>query len=107
MAKKNETGVNTHRATQRGYAKGMLIEPEDFVPDGVTISDAWMEEVEGSAKRARAVREAQADHPGDPNLEALSKAALEAMAAERGVNTAGLSKDDLIVAIRAEREPTI
>lgn len=101
------TGVNTHVATQRGYSKGILLEEGDLVPDGVPVSDEWMKEVEGSGKRARAVREAQADHPGDTDLNALSKSALEAMAAERGVNVDGLTKADLIAAITAEREPTI
>lgn len=116
------TGDNTHRATQRGYAVqqateknpspgGVLIGPEeetDIVPANVPISDEWMEPIKkGDRNLARAVSEAQQDHPTDADLTALSKPALEAMAAERGINVKGLSKDDLITAIKAEREPTI
>ncbi len=112
------TGADTHRATQRGYAipqtdpaearAGVLVEQGEIIPANVPISDTWMEEIEAKGrKRAKAVQEAQAEHPGDTDLTALPKAALQAMAAERGVNVDGLTKDDLIAAIRAEREPTI
>lgn len=116
------TGSNTHRATMRGYAipvatdanpqpAGVLVGPQDdtdIVPAGVPVSTEWMEPIKkGVSGLAAAVDEAQAEHPSDVDLTQLSKAALEAMAAERGINVAGLSKADLITAIKAEREPTI
>lgn len=112
------TGDNTHRATQRGYAipqvdppearAGVLVEEGEVVPAKVPVSDTWMEPLKkGEGKLARAVQEALDESPKDTDLTALSKSALEAMAAERGVNVKGLSKEDLITAIRAEREPTI
>jgi hypothetical protein len=104
MANKKETGINTHRATERGYAGGELIEPNDFVPAGYPVGD-WMESVDGSAKLARAVDEALDPLPDDVDLTQLSKPALEAMAAERGINVGTLSKTDLITAIKAAHDP--
>lgn len=101
------TGSNTHRATQRGYANGELVEAGDLVPSGITVSEEWMEPVKVSKALAGAIEEATDPNPKDVDLHQLSKPALEAMAAERGINVAGLSKADLITAITAEREPTI
>lgn len=114
VKKAAKTGTNTHRATMRGYAiqvgegSGVLVEEGEIVPPNVPVSDEWMEKLDkGEAKVAGAVAEAQDENPKDVDLTALSKSALEAMAAERGINVKGLSKDDLITAIKAEREPTI
>lgn len=122
MADVKLTGVNTHRATQRGYAVpqpteadpspgGVLVGPDEetaIVPAGVPVSENWMEPIASKDRRmAQAVEEALDEHPKDADLTALSKSALEAMAAERGINVKGLSKEELITAIRAEREPTI
>jgi hypothetical protein len=108
MANRKNTGNQTHRATQRGYAAGQLIEEGEFVPEDVPVSDEWMEPLDKKeAKLTAAVNEAQDESPKDTDLTQLSKQALEAMAAERGVNVGGLSKADLITAIKAEREPTI
>lgn len=104
-----KTGANTHRATERGYAEGQLIEEGDIIPAGVVIADAdddggWMEKIKGNKDLAAAVEEALDPHPKDVDMTALSKPALEAMAAERGINAGGLSKADLITAIAAARE---
>jgi hypothetical protein len=112
------TGGNTHRATQRGYAipqtdppearAGVLVEEGEIVPANVPVSETWMEPIKKADRQlTRALEEAGDEAPKDADLTALSKSALEAMAAERGINVKGLSKDDLITAIRAEREPTI
>lgn len=112
------TGDNTHRATQRGYAipqtdpvearAGVLVEQGEMVPAKTPVSEEWMEPVKSGDRRlAQAVEEAGQDHPTDVDLTALSKSALQAMAAERGINVNGLGKEDLITAIKAEREPTI
>lgn len=104
MAEAKMTTAVSHRATERGYAGGELVEPGDLVPAGTPVG-SWMELI---AKReqtlARAVEEAQDPIHRDVDLTALSKQALEAMAAERGINVKGLSKDDLITAISAEAE---
>lgn len=104
MAK--ETGSNSHIATQRGYAAGQLIEEGEFVPAGVTVSDEWMDAVSAKeAKRHKAALETSDATPGDVDLTQLTVSALQAMAAERGANVKGLSKDDLIAAIKAEKDP--
>lgn len=95
------TGSNTHRANQPGYAFGQLIDTKKMVPAGVPISTVWMDEVEGSAALEKAVEEAQDAQPDDVDLTQMSKAALEAMAADHGINPGGLAKADLITAIKA------
>jgi hypothetical protein len=109
-----KTGHDTHRATMRGYAiasgsaAGQIVEEGEIVPANVPVSEEWMEKLDKKeAKLTAAVNEAQDENPKDTDLTALSKPALEAMAAERGINVSGLSKADLITAIKAEREPTI
>ena len=99
------TTATSHRATQRGYAGGEIVEPGDLVPADTPVSENWMEPVKkGEQAVARAVEEAQDPHNRDVDLTALSKQALEAMAAERGINVKGLTKEDLITAIKAEAE---
>jgi hypothetical protein len=57
--------------------------------------------------REAAAAEAQQPLKDDPALEELSKPALEALATEAGVTSVkGLSKDDLIAAINAQRDNT-
>lgn len=101
-----KTGAVTHRATERGYSivngAGELVEAGDIVPPGNPISDAWMEKVSGKEDKVqRAVDDAMAFPPPNPDLSQLSKQALEAMATERNISVRGLSKDDLITAIKA------
>jgi hypothetical protein len=115
MADSKTTGTNTHQATQRGYAvdpdskAGTLVEPGEMVPAGIPVSTEWMEPVaKGDRAVAAAAQEAIDPHPKDVNLTALNVAALQAMAAERGINVeqngTPLSKKDLIAAIKAARE---
>lgn len=40
--KAEKTTENSHRATQRGYAGGLIIERGEFVPLDVTLSDVWL-----------------------------------------------------------------
>jgi hypothetical protein len=103
MAKPNLTGSNTHRATERGYVGGLLIEPDGLVPAGFPVG-SWMERVDGKPELARAIEEALDPQPGDVDLTKLSKAALEAMAVDHGINAGGLSKEDLITAIKAAND---
>jgi hypothetical protein len=69
--------------------------------------------LDGEAAKGKAAREAAVARGGqqplkdDPDLTQLSKPALEALATEAGVTSVkGLSKDDLIAAINAERDNT-
>jgi hypothetical protein len=39
------TAEESHRAIQRGFAAGRLIEPGDMVPGGIPVSKIWMEPV--------------------------------------------------------------
>lgn len=57
-------------------------------------------------KTEKAVADAIKPLKDDVPLEGLSKAALEAVAVDKGVNPTGLSKDDLITAIKASDDPT-
>lgn len=114
MADKKKTGAETHRATQRGYVvdstskAGVLIEPGEIVPAGIPVGE-WMEPIKkGEVARIAAAEEATDKHPKDVDLTKLDTSALQAMAAERGINVeqAGkkLSKADLIAAINAKVE---
>ena len=41
-AEPKKTGEATHRATERGYAGGAIIEPGEPVPAGIPVSIHWM-----------------------------------------------------------------
>lgn len=97
------TKAGSHRATERGYAGGELIEPGKLVPADVPVG-SWMKRTDGNSDLERAIDEAQDPQPGDVDLMQLSKAALEAMGADHGINPRGLSKDDLITAIKAAND---
>jgi hypothetical protein len=108
MSKK--TGAGTHRATQRGYAvdpttkAGVLVEAGEMVPGDQVVSKEWMEPIKSKDRAlAQATEEALDPHPKNPDLTALSKPALEALATERGIGISGLSKADLVTAITAAR----
>jgi hypothetical protein len=113
MAEAKKTGSDTHRATQRGYAvdpishAGALIEPGELVPANIPVSDEWMEPVKkGDRALAGALEEGADPHKKDVDLTKLDKAALQALAAERGINVDGLGPKDLITAIKAADDPT-
>lgn len=106
-APKKQGAPKTYRAISRGYlsTEGRLVE-EGEVFATTEPRGSWMEPVKGGNDYGvqEAVDDAMAPHPDDANLEGLDKAALQAMATERGVTDAGeLSKDDLITAIRGAR----
>jgi hypothetical protein len=110
MVKK--TGSDTHVATQRGYAvdsktsAGLLVEPGEFVPADVPVSEEWMKPVKAGDRRLMdAVQEGLDPLPKDVDLTKLDKSALQAMAAERGINVDGLSKADLVTAVKAADDP--
>ena len=94
------------RATQRGYADGIVREPGEVfatqAPEG-----SWMEEL-GKGKKGKdarlseAVDDTMSSKKDDPDLTTFSMEALQAEALRLGLTDAtGLSKDDLIAAIRA------
>lgn len=106
------TGANTHVATRRGYAQDTIIEPGQMVPEGVPIAHiddegGWMDDVDKKAARMlQAANEATDKNSKDVDLTQLDEAALQAMAAERGINVGGLSKKQLIDAIKAAAAQT-
>lgn len=100
------TKPGSHVATERGYADGVIIEPNEPVPSGIPVSENWMEPVDkNESKLARAIDEALDPLPDDVDLTQLQPAALEALAAQKGINPKGLSKKDLITAIKAAHDP--
>lgn len=104
MADAKTTEAGSHRATERGYAGGELIEAGRLVPAGVPVG-SWMAPVKkGTEALQRAVDEAQDKRNDDVDLTAVGLPGLRAMAAERGINVKGLSEKDLITAIKAEAE---
>lgn len=44
------TKADSHVATARGYASGVIIEPGEQVPEGIPVSNEWM--AEGQAAQA-------------------------------------------------------
>lgn len=98
------TGANTHVATDRGYAD-TIIEAGEMVPAGIPVSKEWMEPVGKDGALLAATQAALDPLPDDPDLTKVSKQGLEAMATERGIPVAGLSKEDLITAIKAAHDP--
>lgn len=104
MAEAKVTTAISHRATERGYAGGELVEPGALVPAGTPVG-SWMEPIKKSDQAlARAVEEAQDPFNRDVDLTQVGLPGLKAMAAERGINVKGLSEADLIAAIKAEAE---
>lgn len=95
-----------YRATARGYAEGRIIEAgETFT----TKADkgSWMEPLgkDTRSARERAVDDTLSPISDDPDLTTFSKEALEAEALRYGLtNAKGLSKDDLIAAIKAAHD---
>lgn len=101
------TGINTHRATARGFGADQLVEPEQFVPPGVPVSEKWMEPVDKkTARMLQAADEATDKQPKDIDLTKLNVSALQALAAEHGINVDGLTKRELIDAIKAAAAQT-
>lgn len=83
------------------YVGGVYYKPgEIFVTDD-TKGEGWV--AVGQAEKA--ATEASQDIPGDPPLDSLGVDALRAVAVTKHVNPEGLSKKDLISAIKAANEP--
>lgn len=106
VEKAPKTKAGQYRATERGYAGGNIIEAGQLVPGDTPVSENWMEKIKGTEdKAARAVEDAQAVRKDDPDLEGANIGALQALAIDAGVtDVKGLSKKDLIAAIKAARE---
>lgn len=98
------TGANTHVAIEPGYHE-VVIPEGHMVPAGIPVSDVWMKPVGKDGDLLAATQAALDPTPDDVDLTKLSKPALEAMATERGIPVAGLSKEDLITAIKAAHDP--
>lgn len=83
---------------------GRVYRPGESFTTDTGPGDEW-EEVDNAD--AAIIDAATIKTPVDPNLDAMSKGALEAYAAERGVNTDGMTKERLLTAIRAADEPNL
>lgn len=99
----------TYKALERGYVDGQIIE-EGEVFTTAARKGKWMEPVDAKEYAA-----AKAEHdatPDDPNYDALTLPALQALAStdEFKIDFApggkALSKGDLLTAIKAKRKPT-
>lgn len=90
-------------ATARGYVDGRIIEEgEAFVT--TAPKGSWMEPVDkGEYEAALAATQPT---PDDPNYDAMTLPALQAVAATMKIDPNGLSKRDLLSAIKAKRQPT-
>jgi hypothetical protein len=99
MAKQPKTYIAPHAV----YTGGKLYNAgEPF-----TTADKAGKEWDPIDKGEKAAIEAsQPGVPADPPLEKLSVEALEAIAVAKHVNPTGLSKADLITAIKAANDPT-
>jgi len=107
MTEQKLTKANSHRATERGYAGGEIIEPGDLVPAGTPISDLWMEPLsKKEGEVARAMDEALSPNDADVNVEDLSGDALTGYAASLSINRGKLNDKDLRAAVTAKRADT-
>lgn len=97
------TNPKAYTAPHAVYVEGKLYKPgEVFVTDDTPGKD-W----ERVTTAEKAAIEASEPLAGDPPLESLSKAALEAIAIERRVDPTGLNKQQLLAAIKAADEPRL
>src|SRR3546814_19595683 len=88
-------------ATARGYVDGRIVdEGEAFVT--TAPKGSWMEPVDKAEYEAAKATEAERD---DPNYDAMTLPALQAVAAQLKVNSDGLSTRDLLTAITAAKAP--
>lgn len=94
----------TYTAPHAVYTGGMLYNPGRPFTTSEKKGEQWQLV---SPKDKAAIEASDRTQREDPPLEGLSKSALEAIAVERNVDPTGLSKADLIVAIRAANEPRL
>lgn len=95
--------LTTYTSTQPAYIDGKYFKPgEPFVTDAPKLPE-W----KAIDKGEKAAIDAAQDIPGDPPLESLGIEALRAVAVTEKVNPEGLSKKDLIAAIKAANEPKL
>jgi hypothetical protein len=100
MAKQPKTYVAPHAV----YTGGKLYNPGEPFTTADKAGKEW-DSIDKGEKAA--IEAAQPGVPADVPLEKLSHQALEAVAASKNVNPTGLSKADLITAIKAANEPTL
>lgn len=104
----NKTPVR-YIANQRGYVDGRIIE-EGEAFSTTAPKGSWMDVVD--AKEYAAAIAANDPSPDDPNYDALTLPALQALAStdefkiDFSPNGKPLSKGDLLTAIKAKRKPT-
>lgn len=93
----------TYRAPHPVYVDRQYHKANRTFTTAAEKGEGW-EEVSVAEKAAS---DAQDPIPGDVPLESLNLSSLRALAAERHVDSTGLSKPDLIDAIKAANEPKL
>lgn len=96
--------MQTYVSARPVYTGSVYYKPGEVFATDAEPGDDW-EKV--SPKAAAAIAASTDSVPDDANLEAASKAALEAVAIMKHVNIAGLDKPALITAIKAAYEPKL
>lgn len=83
--------------------EGEYVKAGDVIVTAGPKGEGW----ETISQAEKAGIEAAQNIPGDPPLESLSLEALRAVAVTENVNPTGLSKKELIAAIKAANEPRL
>lgn len=106
------TKAGEYRANQPVYAVdqesgvGILVAAGDLVPANTLVSETSMDKVKPANRELlAATQEALDPFDKDVDLTQLSLAALQARAAERGIDAGKLKKDDLVAVIKAAHDP--
>lgn len=108
MAKKDDKAKNpvAYTAPHDVYVSGIYTKAGDVFVTDADAEDSWIPK---DPKDVQAIQASTQQVPGDPPLENLDVAALQAIATTKNVNTAGIEsdKDALITAIKAAQEPAL
>lgn len=92
-----------YKAPQPVYVDGVYYKPGEIFVTDKPKGEGW----DAVDKAEKAATEAAQEIPGDPPLESLPLESLKAVAVTKRVNPEGLSKKDLIAAIKAANEPKL
>lgn len=95
--------MKSYKAPHPVYTGGVFYKPGEVFVTDEPKGEQW----ELVSKAEKAAFDASEDIPGDPPLESLGIEALRAVAVTKHVDPTGLSKKDLISAIKAANEPKL
>lgn len=102
MAKK--PNPKPYTSTQDVYVGGKYHKAGHVFVTDEEPADHWTEH---KPAEAQAIDQAVKDIPVQPPLENLDKAALQALAVDRHINVDGMSKQQMIDAIKSWNDPTL